>query len=283
MIFEVEYNVLISYDMSKRESVFADLCHLAYEKKINIVLDGFILQMYVVLKKRSSNNRGKNGGGVSLPASRAGLHAKFLMKQLFISLLFCGICLGLGSYDVSAASLAEFPEVQGPIFKKISYTDSTGKNDLVLTQTESYPSTPNPSQPDFICGNQEINAYAYSKSIDSTKPSLMWRMHDFVHDCETSATCEFAKDSPVVTDLDGNGVSEVWLVYYIGCRGDVSPIGMKILMYEGGKKHALRGETFVHVDGMDMGGSYQADQAFAAASPVFRKYADQLWQKYKKQ
>ena len=129
--------------------------------------------------------------------------------------------------------------------KKISYTDTLGTHTVILTQTEVFSTTPNSSDPDFICGNQEINAYGYLSSMENAKPSLSWRMHDFVHDCEASASCEFAGVSPQVTDLDGNGVSEVWLVYYIGCRGDVSPIGMKILMYENGKKYAMRGETFV--------------------------------------
>ena len=58
---------------------------------------------------------------------------------------------------------------------------------------------------------------------------------------------------------------------------------MKILMYENGKKYAMRGETFVHADGMDLGGRYKADEAFASSAPVFRQYADQLWQKWKNQ
>ncbi|MCR5814793.1 MAG: hypothetical protein K6G15_09925 [Desulfovibrio sp.] len=205
------------------------------------------------------------------------------MKQLLLSLCFFCLCFPSTAFESLAGSVAGFPEVQGPLLKKKTYTDSTGQNVVLLTQTEVYPSKPDASQPDFICGNQEINAYGYLKSMESAKPSLVWRMHDFVHDCDTSATCEFAKDSPVLTDLDGNGINEVWLVYYIGCCGDVSPVGMKILMYEAGKKYALRGETFVHVDGMDMGGTYKADEAFAQASPVFRQYADQLWQKYKNQ
>ncbi|MCR5563909.1 MAG: hypothetical protein K6F46_11205, partial [Desulfovibrio sp.] len=82
-----------------------------------------------------------------------------------------------------------------------------------------------------------------------------------------------------ITDLDGNGVSEVWITYYVSCHGDVSPDGMKVLMYEGGKKHALRGETFLHVDGMDMGGSYKADPAFNEAPAPIRRFADELWRR----
>ncbi|MBQ7618410.1 MAG: hypothetical protein IJS50_06000, partial [Desulfovibrio sp.] len=102
------------------------------------------------------------------------------------------------------------------------------------------------------------------------------------HNCETSLSLEFAKSSPIVTDLDHNGLAEVWLTYYLACRGDVSPEGMKIIMYENGQKYALRGETFLHVDGQDLGGKYQLDSAFKKAPEVFRRFADQLWQKQKR-
>lgn len=176
-----------------------------------------------------------------------------------------------------AAALRAFPEVKGEILKSAPYADRGERHVVILTQ-EDYPSRPNKDDPDFICGNADVRAYGYNLAGAS---GPVWRMHDYVHDCETSATAEFSPDSPLVTDVDGNGLAEVWLVYYISCHGDVSPDGMKILMYEGGKKHALRGETFVHVDGQDMGGTYTADPAMRAAPQAIRRYADQLWQEHK--
>ncbi len=168
--------------------------------------------------------------------------------------------------------------VQGKLWKETSYTDSRGRHMVILTHTGLYQSRPDAANPDFICGNGDLYAYGYDND-GAASPTLVWRIHDYVHDCGTSATAEFSQDSPVITDLDGNGVSEVWITYYVGCRGDVSPEGMKILMHEGGKKYALRGETFVHVDGMDLGGVYKADPAFAAAPAAFRQFAGQLWRK----
>lgn len=174
--------------------------------------------------------------------------------------------------------LQGYRETQGKLWKKTPYTDSRGRHMVILTHTGLYQSRPQPADPDFICGNGDLYAYGYDND-GATPPTLAWRMHDYVHDCETSATADFAPDSPVITDLDGNGISEVWITYYVGCRGDVSPEGMKILMYEGGRKYALRGETFVHMDGMDLGGTYKADPAFSAAPAAFRQFADQLWRK----
>ncbi len=173
--------------------------------------------------------------------------------------------------------LQGYREVQGKLWKKKAYTDSRGKNLVILTHTGIYTSKPT-ADPDFICSSGDLYAYGYTND-GAVPPTLSWRMHDYVHECETSARADFSQDSPIVTDLDGNGISEVWITYYIGCHGDVSPDGMKILMYEGNKKYALRGETFVHVDGMDQGGKYKADPAFSSAPSVFRQYADKLWQK----
>ncbi|MBQ9405404.1 MAG: hypothetical protein IJU37_01535 [Desulfovibrio sp.] len=185
------------------------------------------------------------------------------------------------AYAVPASAdghpLQGYREAQGKLWKKTPYTDSLGRHMVILTHTGLYQSRP--GDPDFICSNGDLYAYGYDNEGSAT-PMLSWRMHDFVHDCETSATAEFARDSPYITDLDGNGVSEIWIIYYVGCHGDVSPDGMKILMYENGKKYALRGETFVHVDGMDMGGRYKADPAFNQAPAAFRQFADQLWRKH---
>ncbi|MBO4369610.1 MAG: hypothetical protein J5803_05880 [Desulfovibrio sp.] len=180
--------------------------------------------------------------------------------------------------DGDTAILQGFNDVKGRLLKKVTFLDSKGRNDVVLTHTGMYPSRPGE---EGGTSNNEIHAYGYN--TNGSQSTLVWQMHDFVHDCEASAEAEFSLDSPIITDLDENGLSEIWLTYYVGCRGDVSPIGMKILMYEGNKKYALRGETFVHADGMDMGGKYKADPSFAGANERFRSFADQLWQRDKRQ
>lgn len=171
-----------------------------------------------------------------------------------------------------------FGSVQGNILKRISYEDAEGKHLVLLTHTGIFQTKPDP---EMICTNGDLYAYGFDVLDDSLMPTFT--MHDFVHDCETSETLEFSRDSPVITDLDKNGLSEVWIVYYVGCRGDVSPVGMKLLMYEKGKKHAMRGLTFVHVDDLDLGGTYKEDANFLKAPKVIRQFADKLWKKNMRQ
>lgn len=169
------------------------------------------------------------------------------------------------------------PQIKGKIFKKISFSDQQGQKTVILSHSGIYQSKTN--DPEQIYTNGDLYAYGFKAMGDISDP--LFSMHDFVHECEAYATANFAKGSPLVTDLDKNGISEVWIIYYVSCHGDVSPDVLKILMYEGQTKYALRGETFVHVDGMDLGGKYKADPAFKTAPKAFLKYADKLWQKYK--
>jgi len=77
-----------------------------------------------------------------------------------------------------------------------------------------------------------------------------------------------------VTDLNKDGKAEVWVMYKVSCQGDVSPIPMKIIMYQDNKKFALRGTTRVKVSATDyMGGEYSFDEAFKNAPVQFRQYA----------
>ncbi|MCR4665772.1 MAG: hypothetical protein K5657_00560 [Desulfovibrio sp.] len=201
------------------------------------------------------------------------------MKFRMIAALALVVLSALPAYaDGARDVLRGFGNVEGTLLKKVTFVDGKGVNDILLTHTGMYPGRAMDSDE---TSNSDLYAYGYV--TDGGVPRPVWQMHDLVKDCEASAEAEFSPDSPVITDLDENGLSEVWLTYYVGCRGDVSPIGMKILMYEGGRKYALRGETFVHADGMDMGGRYKADPSFATANERFRLFADQLWEKNKRQ
>jgi hypothetical protein len=76
----------------------------------------------------------------------------------------------------------------------------------------------------------------------------LWRLQDSVSDCPVDLILGPALNSTTVTDLDHNGQSETTEVYALGCRGDVSPDDLKLVMHEGAAKYALRGFTVVQFD-----------------------------------
>jgi hypothetical protein len=126
----------------------------------------------------------------------------------------------------------------------------------------------------------DVFLYAYHYSIKSDSTTLKWKLTDFVKDCAFDWIAGFIKNSFAVTDLDKNGEAEVWLMYRIVCRSDVSPADMKIIMYENGKKYAVRGTTKVQFAEKEYtGGEYSFDEAFKKAPEAFRQYAEKLWKK----
>jgi hypothetical protein len=76
----------------------------------------------------------------------------------------------------------------------------------------------------------------------------LWRLQDSVSDCPVDLILGPASNSTTVTDLDRNGQSETTVLYALGCRGDVSPDDLKLVMHEGTAKYALRGFTVVQFD-----------------------------------
>lgn len=157
-------------------------------------------------------------------------------------------------------------------FKKAySFKDKEGDKIIVLSEF----SKPHPDN-DYG-GTVEMYAQLYTKSGSNYKRT--WLMQDFVRDCELDQVTKFHDDFPLFTDLDNDGVYEVWIMYYLGCAGDLAPSSMKLLMYEGDKKHAIRGNealVFTH-DNSREGGDYTMDDAFKRAPESIKNYAKELW------
>lgn len=106
----------------------------------------------------------------------------------------------------------------------------------------------------------------------------VWKAKDFVKQCEFDLELEFLDNSIEVTDLDDDGIAEVSFLYKLGCRSDVSPLEVKLLMYEGKTKYALRGESYERVGETEyMGGTFKPD--FGDAPPAFLEFAKAKWQR----
>lgn len=199
--------------------------------------------------------------------------------KLTVLILFCSISQGsfaqlkinqLQKNDVPASAT-----YLGKLKQAIRWTDKNGDNLLVLTETGE---TESKNAADDSYRDAALYAYHFALVGDSARPN--WRVYDFVRECPVDISLNFVENSLALTDLDNNGKAEIWMMYKIGCQGDVSPVPMKIIMYENNKKYAARGESYLKLpEGEAMGGTYRFDDAFKRAPAVFRQYADQLWQK----
>ena len=97
---------------------------------------------------------------------------------------------------------------------------------------------------------------------------------DLVEDCAFSMTARMHDDAFAVTDLDDDGKAEITFAYEIGCRSDVSPNTLKLIVLENGQKYILRGET--RIEG-GYGGSFTPDPSEARWPKKFLDHAKEVW------
>jgi hypothetical protein len=105
-------------------------------------------------------------------------------------------------------------------------------------------------------------------------------IREVVNPCNLDLEARFLDGSATLTNLDGDDEGELTFGYQVRCAGDVSPSTKKVLMLEGKKRYALRGNSVVDLgDGMLEGGDFKPD--FRGAPAAFQKHAEQIWHRTK--
>lgn len=165
-----------------------------------------------------------------------------------------------------AVAAAEVPAAQrlpGKLLEAWRWQDANGENLLVVyraaipsrnerrAQTDpafrkklADPKTVTSAEDDGRGAQLLVRQYARKQGAYTE----LWRLQDGVSDCPVDLVLGPAPHSTTITDLDHNGQSETTVLYALGCRGDVSPDDLKLVMHEGAAKYALRGFTVVQFD-----------------------------------
>lgn len=210
--------------------------------------------------------------------------------RLIYQLLLFGLTLassltsfGQRQISVQQLELSQLPErikLEGNVYNAVRYSDNLGDNIVITTQTGVYHSKK------FKHENEGADAelFAYHFLIKNDSAVQTWKVYDYISDCPVDLEATFIKNTFQVTDLNNDGVAEVWLMYKTVCHGDVSPCDMKIIMYQGKQKFAMRGQNKVFMgtdsNGVDqfIGGDYKYDVAFANGPKAFLVFARKLWE-----
>jgi len=131
--------------------------------------------------------------------------------------------------------------------------------------------------------SQFISAYLF-RNIQG-EVVRQWHIMDHVLDCSFDLILHFLKDTPIITDLNEDGIHEFWFVYQMTCTSDVSSYAMKIIMYENGVKHAMRGTAFCvenePLAALYLKNQYALDRNFNSRSALYPAKAIELWEQYK--
>lgn len=165
---------------------------------------------------------------------------------------------------------------QGNIVKAFLWNENLSENYILYCETDEYN-----SGRDLTEGkNKEFYIYYYAVQNGETK--LMWKINDFVKDCEFDLETHFIKEALTVTDLDENGVNEIWTMYRFGCKSDVSPWPLKLIMYEGSEKYAIRGETRDYAQSYkkEEDSEKKIDNKLKKADRRILDFAVNLWKRY---
>ena len=180
---------------------------------------------------------------------------------------------GLLCLSSVAVQAAPWP-VKGKVVSYAKVSDRLGSGHVVYTKERR-----EEHRNGGISSTRLVHAYRFTEEQGDAP---LWTINDGVEDCfDLAAQGRFSAGAPVTTDLDGDGLLEIWTGYTYYCKGDVSPSDLKIIMYEGRKKHAMRGETLLEMDGRFDGGEGKMDSAFLEAPKAFRDQAKKLWSQWR--
>lgn len=191
----------------------------------------------------------------------------------------------------SSQDIDELPFDRNNLPKEIVYNgtivigkrwkDNNGENITIICSTTQKETTDKYGE---TLISKEIFAYNY---VNPGKGFVQyWKMYDFIKECPYDISIDYIENSLSLTDIDKNGIAEVAYMYTNDCRSDVSPAGLKLMMYESKTKYALRGLTRIDIEGEEgfagihEGGTYDIDKSFNSAPPGFLDYAKSHWKKY---
>lgn len=166
-------------------------------------------------------------------------------------------------------------EVKGTIINGSRWTDRNGDNYVVLAQVSK-----ERTAEDVYMKSITLTAYHYADFNSGTYREVR-KVQDFTRDCEYNNIAAFLPATLSVTDIDKNNLGEVTFMYKLGCKSELSPDDLKLIMMENGVKYAVRGESIVYMGDMKLGGKKEIDKSFNNAPQAFLNFANELWDRNK--
>ena len=163
---------------------------------------------------------------------------------------------------------------EGTLVYAGGWNDAEGEHVVTLSYTTS---SREDTEYEIYYESKRLFAHHYLMDKGSGKYNETWKIREFVNDCEFDLTAEFIGSSIQLSDENKNGIAEVWTLYNTACRSDVSPCAMKLIMYEGAQKYAMRGSMKINLPDGSMGGEYKFDDAFLQSDKSIQEFAKKIW------
>lgn len=201
-----------------------------------------------------------------------GIHKQILIFFLFLLSVFLIGQTEMKSTTINVNKIPTEIKYDGKVVNAVEWIDKNGKNIVVVTETGIIESKSGDD-------NKSASLFAAHYIFSKNSYALTWKINDFVKECPVDIEANFIPNTFQITDLNNDGLAEVWLMYKTACHGDVSPSAMKIIMHQGKQKFAIRGRNKVKISETETeGGEYTEDKAFVEGPKQFRDFAKKLWE-----
>lgn len=224
------------------------------------------------------------------------------MKRLFflaLSLLALNLSAQLKTTPVTQADVPQTIKYKADFQSGQSWTDAQGLHYLVLSQTKIIvPKIAIDAAKKFellnVAGKldtirpveayyREQAMYAYHYLVKGDTVSLVWKNHAVVINCPNKLTLENLS-TPIVTDLDADGIAEVWRIYWFGCRAEKNvALNMELVMDEGSFRAIIKGSRLIkYGEKMEKtdGGALEPDSNYNNLTPELRNFGLELWKRF---
>lgn len=166
--------------------------------------------------------------------------------------------------NVGISKSAANVNYEGRILDEVTWKDKNGENLALFTK-------------------EGDRIWVYHYAFPNTAPTLLRKFKDLITDCHFDVNLEFIRESFDVTDLDGDNYGELTFAYTLGCRSDVSPLDMKLIMTENGDKYIIRGSQTLIFNGEEPWyGSRNIDPSLKNGPSEFLSYANRIWDRYER-
>ena len=158
------------------------------------------------------------------------------------------------------------------------YTDKTGENIVFITEGEV--TEWGRDDDGYTLLNKDLRAYRFLKTDNDWEE--IWRVYDMEFECFHYPIAEFVKGAFIITDLNNDGIAEIWMMYLKACLGGVDPQNMYLRMYNDENIFTMTGETkIIFTDEYSIGGEYEIENLSPHKTPSeFVEYAKELWEKH---
>jgi hypothetical protein len=193
-------------------------------------------------------------------------------------------------------------KLEGQIIESIKWKDNSGENVFIITKLG-----PGVHKDEF--GEEVHSAFIHATHYTNSNGrafSELWRNREKEAGCGFDITCDMLPGSLTLTDLDGDGITEVKYQLALACRSDVSPAYMKLIMHEGNESYTLSGNMWIayspeirydvtaenvnleKLPPLNSGdsqllrtfGRYESEKSFNNAPAAFLEFARAEWLKY---